>query len=178
MPPEWLARVPGVLTSWKQHLHTVFHFGLRLWEEGKELCDRVKSITALFFPLCISCFCLSGCCFEVFPWERWSRAGRCCCPWCRNSQTWRGHNVRRVFFFFVISAAAAYKHWQAVIVYGCCVALIQNDKFHRTRKRARDVSLPVWTESACCFFALMFPNAFAITKNAKHACYAMSRGNK
>lgn len=134
VPPEWLARVPGVLTHRKQHLHTVFHFGLRLWEEGKEMCDRVKSITALFFPLCISCFCLSGCCFEVFPWEQWSRAGRCCCPWCRNSQTWWGHNVRRFFFFFfVISASAAYEHCQAVIIYGCCVALIQNDKFRLRR---------------------------------------------
>lgn len=30
VPPEWPARVPGVLRYRKQHLHAAFHFGLRL----------------------------------------------------------------------------------------------------------------------------------------------------
>lgn len=113
VPPEWLARVPAVLTYRKQHLHTVFHFGLLFWEWGERNMWQGKkyhSFVLFFQPLHISCFCLSACCFEVFPWEQWSRAGRCCCPWCRNSQTRWGHNTRFFYFyFFVISACAAYK---------------------------------------------------------------------
>lgn len=108
---------------------------LQLWQKGErcvtglEECKVIRAkYHSLVPPLYISCFCLSGCCFEAFPWEQWSRAGRCCCPWCRNSQTWWSCNTRRVF---VIWASAAYKHCQAVII-KTCVAHIQHDKFSST----------------------------------------------
>ena len=72
-------------------------------------------------------------------------------------------------FFCVISTSAASKHCQAVIIYGCCVALIQKDKFRLhtytiTRKRMDRISLLFRCSCTFC------PNALAIMKNAK-LCY-------
>lgn len=51
--PEWLARMTEVLTYQKQHLHTVFHFGLQLWEWGERNVWQGKkyhSLVFFFFP--------------------------------------------------------------------------------------------------------------------------------
>lgn len=88
----------------QQHLHTGIHFGLHLQQRRKEMCVRahchrrkkhrdnkecnntVTKHLRLVFPPSLG-FCLSFSSFDAFPWEQWDRAGRCCCPWCRNNQT-------------------------------------------------------------------------------------------
>lgn len=134
-----------------------------LWASARRGGERnvwqgKKYRSLVFFPLRISCFCLSGCSFEVFPWEQWSRAGRCCCPWCRNSQTWMRTQWRKVPFPF------------SVMSYGCCVALIQ--KTHSWCIAVGLDGVSYLLLCACTFCR----NVFAM-KNAQHACYAMSCGN-
>lgn len=138
-------------------------------EECKGITARYHSLVS---PLYISCFCLSGCCFEAFPWEQWSRAGRCCCPWCRNSQTWWGCNTRR---FFVIWASAACKHCQAVII-KTCVAHIQNDKFSSTPTASHvNTHIDAGVDSQCyCPPSRLCLNDFTIMRNVNCASFAVS----
>lgn len=90
----------------QEHLHTLFRFGLHPLTEGERdvwrglLSHRREKqqgqsgeqqysnkVSQAYFSCLSSSFCLSFSCFDAFPWEQQDRAGRCCCPWCRNNQT-------------------------------------------------------------------------------------------
>lgn len=82
-------------------------------EECKGITAKYHSL--VFFPPPHLLLLSACCCFEAFPWEQWSGAGRCCCPWCRNSQTWWGRNTRRFFCYLYLRSLYAlpgshYKH--------------------------------------------------------------------
>lgn len=119
----WLSGWLGCLEF--QHLHAVFQFGLHLHPKGRDICDRTychsqekkqgqarvqhysnKVTQTCFFPS-LSRFCLSLSSFDAFPWEQRDRAGRCCCPWCRNNLTEQKKKLCWKIFVIWVSPAQA-----------------------------------------------------------------------
>lgn len=106
-----------------------------------------QSITALFFPLHISCFCLLAAALKRFHENSEAEQVGVVAPGVRTAEHDEDATQEG---FSVICASAAYTHCQAVIINTGCVAHIQNDEFSSPPSPSH-----VNGQSDCWLFALM-----------------------
>lgn len=95
-------------------------------KDNQESNSIVTKYYRLIFFCLSSSFCLSFSCFDAFPWEQQDRAGRCCCPWCRNSQTEQDEDaVLEDFCYLRLSSLSTARQFKTH-------AHVQKDKYTST----------------------------------------------